>query len=116
MDLKVITKAQNFLLQMSKIRTMLVTFCDKQVVTHKEFVPEGQTVNSAFYVEIIGRLLKRISRLRPQFRAEVLVARQCPSHSALAVKKFLARHGVVEISHPPYSPYVALANIFPFLQ
>jgi hypothetical protein len=55
MDLKVIAKAQNFRLQKAKINTMLITFFNKQAVIHKEFVPEGQIVNSAFYVEVIGR-------------------------------------------------------------
>jgi hypothetical protein len=44
----------------------------------------------------------------------VLLAQQCPSHSALAVKPFLAKHGVVETSHPPCSPDLAPANIFLF--
>jgi hypothetical protein len=48
-------------LQKSKIKTMLITFFDQQSVIHKEFVPEGQRVNSAFYIEVIGRLLKLIS-------------------------------------------------------
>jgi hypothetical protein len=47
-------------LQKSKVKIMLVTFSDKQDVSHIEFVPEGQTDNSAFYFEVIGRLLKRI--------------------------------------------------------
>jgi hypothetical protein len=55
---------------MLKIKTILITFFDKEVASHKEFVPEGQTVNSAFYVEVIGRLSKRISRVRSQFRAQ----------------------------------------------
>jgi hypothetical protein len=29
---------------------MLLTFVDKQVVIDKEFMPEGQTVNTVFYV------------------------------------------------------------------
>jgi hypothetical protein len=41
MDLKVITNTQKFRLQMSKIKTMLITFVDKQSVIHKEFVSEG---------------------------------------------------------------------------
>jgi hypothetical protein len=40
MDLKAITKAQKFRLYESKIKTMLVTFFDKQVAIHKGFVPE----------------------------------------------------------------------------
>lgn len=41
---------------------------EKHCVIHEEFVPEGQTVNSAFYVEVMKRSLKRISRIRPQKR------------------------------------------------
>jgi hypothetical protein len=63
-------RPKKFCLQKSKFKTMLITFLDKHGVIHKEFVPEGQRVNSAFYVELIGRLLKCISRVRPQFRAE----------------------------------------------
>jgi hypothetical protein len=59
MDLKVIIKAQKFRLQKSKIKTMLITFFDKQGVTHLESVSEGQTANSAFYVEVIGRFESR---------------------------------------------------------
>jgi hypothetical protein len=82
----------------------------KQDVIHKEFVPEGQRVNSAFCVGVIGRLLKRISRVRPQFRAEgswFCLHDNASSHSAMVVKIFLAKHGVLEISHPPYSPDLA---------
>jgi hypothetical protein len=78
-------------------------------------MPEGQIVNSAFYVEVIGRLLKRISRVRPQFRAEgswFLLHDNAPSHSTLAVKIFLAKHGVVEIIHSPYSPDLPPADFF----
>jgi len=32
---------------------------------HKEFVPEGKTVNAEFYEIVTDRLLKRIQRVRP---------------------------------------------------
>jgi histone-lysine N-methyltransferase SETMAR len=35
-----------------------------------------------------------------------------PSNSGPVVKTFLAKHGVVEISHPPYSPDLAPADFF----
>jgi hypothetical protein len=60
-------RPKKFRLLKSIIKTMLITFFDKQGVVHKEFVPKGHTVCSAFYIEVIGRLLKRISRVRPQF-------------------------------------------------
>jgi hypothetical protein len=109
---------KKFHLQKSKIKTTLTTFFDTHGLIHKGFVPEGQIVNSAFYVEVIGRLLKRISPVRPQFREECswfMLHDNAPSHSALVVKPFLAKHGIVEISHPPYSPDLAPADYFLFL-
>jgi hypothetical protein len=52
----VITKAQK--ISFAKVQDLNHAdhIFDKQVVIHKEFVAEGQTVNSAFYVEVIGRL------------------------------------------------------------
>jgi hypothetical protein len=85
---------------------------------HKEFVPEGQRGVSAFYVDVIRRLMKLISRVRPQFRAEgswFLLRDNAPYHSALVLKIFLAKYGVVEIGHSPYSPDVASADFFSFL-
>jgi hypothetical protein len=106
---------KKFPLQMSKIKTTLITFFGQQGVIHKELVLEGQTGNSAFYVEVIGRLLKRTSRVRPQFRTEsswFLLHDKAPSHSTLVVKIFLANHGVVEISHPSYSPDLEPLDFF----
>jgi hypothetical protein len=98
---------------------MPITFLDKQGVIHKECVREGQRVNNAICVEVIGRLLKLISQMRPQFRAErswFLLPDSAPSHSALVVKihVFLARHSIVEISNKPYSPDLAPADFFFF--
>jgi hypothetical protein len=53
----------------------------------------------------MGRLLKRISRVRPH---------NAPSISALTVKTFLNKHGAVQISHPPYSPDLTQAVFFFF--
>ena len=35
--------------QRSCIKTMLIIFFDSQGVVHKDFVPEGKTVNAEFY-------------------------------------------------------------------
>jgi hypothetical protein len=32
---------------------------------HKEFIPEGKTVNAEFYKGVMDRFLKRIQRVRP---------------------------------------------------
>jgi hypothetical protein len=106
-ELKIITEAEKFRLEKSKIKAMLITFFNKQGAIHKEFVPEGQRVNSVFSVEVIGRLLMRISRVRLQFRAKgfwFLLQDNVTSYSAMLVKTFLAKHDAVEINHQPYTP------------
>jgi hypothetical protein len=37
--------------QRSHIKTMLIIFFDSQGVVHKEFVPEGKTINAEFIKE-----------------------------------------------------------------
>lgn len=39
----------------SNIKTMLICFFDVRGVVHSEFVPPGQTVNQAFYLEVFKR-------------------------------------------------------------
>jgi len=43
-----------------KFQTKLSIIFDPQSVVHKEFVPEGKTVNAEFYKGVMDRLLKRI--------------------------------------------------------
>jgi len=50
--------------QRSRIKTMLVSFSDSQGVVHKQFVPEGETVNAEFFKGVMDHLLKRIQRFR----------------------------------------------------
>ena len=44
---------------------MLVCFFGSQGIVHKEFVPQGQTVNQFYYREILEKLRKRLVRVRP---------------------------------------------------
>ena len=48
-----------------RMKTMLIIFFDSQGVVHKEFVPEGKTVNAESYKGVMDCLLKRIQRVRP---------------------------------------------------
>jgi hypothetical protein len=91
---------------------LLITVYDSQGVIHEEWVLEGQGVGSSFYAEFIGRLLKRISRVKLQFRAEgsSCCTRQCPFPILAFVKSFLANHAVLEIIHPPFSPDLVAAD------
>jgi len=44
---------------------MLIIFFDSQGVVHKEFIPEGKTVNAEFYKGVMDCLLKRIHQVCP---------------------------------------------------
>jgi len=46
----------------SEIMSMLICFFDQKGIVHKEFVPPGQTVNAAFSVEILKRILENVRR------------------------------------------------------
>ena len=51
----------------SKIKTMLITFLDSKGIIHREFVPTGQTITRAYYLEVLKRLMARIRRIRPEY-------------------------------------------------
>jgi len=92
---------------------MLIAFFDSDSIIHKKFVPAGQTVNSAFYKEVLKRLLRRIHRVRPglhRTRQWMLLHDNAPAHCAICVHQFLAQSGVPFLDHPPYSPDLAPAD------
>jgi len=47
------------------IKLILICFFDQKGIIHKEFVPPSQTVNAAFYVEILKRLRENVRWKRP---------------------------------------------------
>jgi hypothetical protein len=44
---------------------MLITFLTLQGEVHKEFKPEGKTVNAEFYKGIMNRILKHMQQVCP---------------------------------------------------
>ena len=67
-----------------------------------------ETVNHAFYKDILERLRKRVQRVRRDIADEwVLHHDNAPAHTALSIREFLAKKNVPVIPHPPYSPDLA---------
>jgi histone-lysine N-methyltransferase SETMAR len=96
---------------------MLIAFFDSNSIIHKEFVPAGQTVNSAIYEEVLKRLLQRIHRVRPGLYRTgqwMLLHDNVPAHCAIRVHQFLAQRGVPILDHQPYSPDLAPVDFFLF--
>jgi len=92
-------------------------FFDAEGAIHREFVPEGQKLNADLFVGVLGRLLKRIRRVRTvKFQSSVwsLFHDNALSHNAAIVKKFLVNSNVAVLHHPPYSTDLAPADYFLF--
>ena len=89
----------------SNIKVMLICFFDQ-----KEFVPPRQTVNAAFYVEVLKRLRKNVRRKRLyQWRNNTWLVHHdnAPAHAALLNRRFLTDNNMTVVPHPPYSPDLA---------
>ena len=92
---------------------MLVIFIDWQGVIHKEFVPEGETINAVYYKGVMERLLNRIWRVRPGMCESgdwFLLHDNTLCHNMTIIKQFLAQWKVTDLDHPPYSPDLAPAD------
>ena len=100
----------------SRIKTMLIVFFDCEGIIHKEFLPEGSTLNAAAYVEVLKRLLQRIRRVRPQYSEPeatwFLLHDNARPHTAAVVQQLLAKRGVASLAHPPYSPDLSPPDYF----
>ena len=85
-------KPKKLRFQKSRIKTMLITFYDSKGIVHKEFVPEGRTVNGQYYLGILDRLWKRIGRVRPEYPAGKQLFSlhdNAPPHKTKKVNEFL---------------------------
>jgi histone-lysine N-methyltransferase SETMAR len=94
---------------------MLIVFFGAKGVVHKEFLPQGQTVSANYYVEVLDSLRNSVVRTRKENAATwQLHHDNAPSHSALCVQEFLAKHSLATLPQPSYSPDLAPADFFLF--
>jgi len=101
----------------SNIKSMLICFFYQKGIFHKDFVPPGQAVNAAFYVEVLRRLRENVRRKRPdqwQNNTWLLHHDNAPAHAAHLTRWFLTDNNMTVVPHPPYSPYLAPSDFFLF--
>jgi histone-lysine N-methyltransferase SETMAR len=94
---------------------MLIAFFDINGIFHFEFILQGQTINRAYYVEILKRLHEAVHRKRTEFCSAIgfftKPMLQLIRHS---VKQFLAQKSITEVKYPPFSPDLAPTDLWLF--
>ena len=101
----------------SKTKVLLTVFFDLKGILHHEYAPEGQTVNKEYYLQVLRHLRDAVRRKRPELCATrnwKLHHDNAPAHVAQLIQNFLAKHGIENIQHSPYSPDLSPPDFFLF--
>jgi histone-lysine N-methyltransferase SETMAR len=101
----------------SNVKTMLMAFFDAEGLMHHEFLPQRQTMIQNVYIPVLQLLRDAVCRKRPRRWSSVtwlLHHDNAPYHAALSVREFLAKHSILVVPHPPYSPDLAPCDFFLF--
>lgn len=101
----------------SKFKAMMIVFFYIRAIIYIDWVPEGQTVNQIYYKNVLNTLRERVRRRGPDMwknASWILHQDNAPTHTALSVKKYLAKNNITVMEHPPYSPDLAPCDFFFF--
>jgi hypothetical protein len=82
-------------------KAKLIIFLDIKEIVHKEFVLAGQTVNSAYYGDVLRRLRENVWRLRPELwrkRTFCFITKCVISHFFFE-RAFLTKNNMNIMSH-----------------
>ena len=110
-------RAKKARMSKSKLKVMLIVFFDIKGIVMIEWVPQGQTVNQKYYIEVLTKLRERMRKKRPDLwnnHSWILHQDNAPAHNALSVKQFLAEKRITVLEHPPYSPDLAPCDFYLF--
>jgi hypothetical protein len=74
------------------MKTVLITFIDMKSILHFVFIPQGQTVSQAYYVEILKQLRGCVYRKRPGLWPNYWIPHDgtAPAHKMFSDEQFLA--------------------------
>jgi transposase len=82
-----------------------------------EFTSEGLTVNQDFYLAVLRHLQDAVQSKQPKIWTEgswFLHHNNAPIHAESSVRQFLAKHWILTLPKPPYSPDLSPHNSFLF--
>ena len=94
----------------SATKSMLIVFFDIRGIVHHEFAPEGQTVNTGFYRNVLRRLREDIRQKRPNCGTQ---ATGCSMMTMYPLTE-LSNNSIITLLHPPYLPDLAPCDFFLF--
>jgi hypothetical protein len=80
------------------------SFFDVKGIVHRELVLAGQTVNSAYYCDVLRRLSENVRRLRPELWRQknwLLHHDNAPSHVSFVSREVLTKNMTI-VPHQPY--------------
>jgi hypothetical protein len=79
-------------------KKMFNTFFDIKGTEPFKFILQAQTIEQAYYVEILKRLREAVRRKRPELWPNywILHYDNAPVHRALSVKQFLAQKSILK--------------------
>jgi hypothetical protein len=90
----------------SKVKSLLIIFIHIKEIVHEELFLAGQTVNSAYYCDVLRRLRETVRTLYPELRRQkswLLHHDNAPSHTFIFTTDFLTkRQNVTVVPHTPY--------------
>ena len=75
----------------SDVKMMLISFFDANGIVRLEFIPNGETVNQAFYLQVLKRLHDAVRRKRPELWQSGewwLHHDNAPAHKTLSLQQF----------------------------
>jgi hypothetical protein len=84
----------------------MLIFFDIMGTVHNEFILEGQTVNFAYYCDVLRQLRENVQRLHPNFWRQ----KNWLLHHGNALSHFLFHHGIFDQKH--YRPHRSYFSLF----
>jgi hypothetical protein len=89
----------------SKIKSMLINFCDMKGIVQKEFILSGKTVNSATTVKLYEYCVQVCEDFAPNFGDKywLLHHDNAPSHTSFFTGELSTKSNMTAVFNQPYS-------------
>ena len=97
-------------------KRMATVFWDMNGILLLDWLPEGRTINSERYIEILAKLKDAIKdKRRGKWSRHVLLHHDnAPAHTSHATQAAITELGYEQLPHPPYSPDLAPSDYWLF--